>query len=242
MACAPSAAAHLPLAAAGRFREALERYLRVEKEHPDRRDPCARARQGRADALHAMGRFEEALEVYISVEKDYPDHRWLGARARCVRGNTLRAMGRLEEALEVLKSVEKDWPDQRWECAGALLMAGAYCSDAADAKSLIEKAAAYPDQPRSSAPAEYLLGRISEAEFEKKMSDWHWRAEIEYWKGEKALRESVAAEGARKGGLERKAAGHFRKAVELNVPGEMWPLLEARMRLKDLEPAPAPAP
>ena len=69
------------------------------------------------------------------------------------------------------------------------------------------------------------MGRLDEAdEFARLMFAWGWRADVEHWKGEKTLREG------RKGD----AAKHFTRATELNVPGDTWPLLDARLRLKAL--------
>jgi hypothetical protein len=49
----------------------------------------------------------------------------------------------------------------------------------------------------------------------------------------RSLTDDIAAN---KNGMpaKRAAAGHFRKAVELNVPGETWPLFEAQLRLSEL--------
>ena len=93
------------------------------------------------------------------------------------------------------------------------------------ARRYLESAAKYTDQSRSCAPAEYLLGRLDEAALQKRMKNWVWRTDVEYWKGEKARREG------RKG----EAAAHYRETIRLAPPSEWWLPLDARDRLKELE-------
>ena len=54
--------------------------------------------------------------------------------------------------------------------------------------------------------------------------DWHWRADVAYWKGERALGE----------GRKEDAVEFFERALELNIPGYTWPALETRLRLEQL--------
>ncbi|MBN1807787.1 MAG: tetratricopeptide repeat protein [Planctomycetes bacterium] len=211
------------LMSAGEYEKALETLRSVEKDYPDQGFGCVQARISQGMAMRAAGRFQEALETLESAEKDYSDQESL-SQSRVQQGLTLLSMGRLQDAVKILASTKTEYPGQRADAGTGLLCAGAYCDDASMSRKYLEAAAEYRERLGVSAPAEYLLGRITERELEEKWFVKYRTADIEYWKGEKALRN----------GDKEEAIVHFRKAVELNIPGETRPLFEAQLRLKQL--------
>ena len=224
------------LRAEGRLDEALGVWGSVEKDFPDQRGGCALARLVRGQTLRAQGDLDGALATLASVEREYADQRDHCAWARHERARTLRVRaassrerrrpdgGEPDRAQEMRLSVERDFPDRRGRSARALAMAGLYESHADASRELLRRASTYTDWLRWSSPARHLLGEIDDAELARLMFDWHWRADVEFWRGEEALGESRTGDAAR----------HFRRALELNVPGYTWPALEVRLRLREL--------
>jgi hypothetical protein len=162
------------------------------------------------------------------VEKEFPDERDYCAWARHEQARTMAVQGHLDDAQRARLSVESDFPERRGRCARALVDAGWSEPDGQASRRILLRAAAYRDWLRWSAVARYLLGEIPAKEFARTMFDWHWRADVEYWRGEAALRQ----------GRTREAARRLRRALELNVPGYTWPALEARSRLAALGESP----
>ena len=196
----------------------------MEKDYTDRPAACAVARLTRGQTLRAKGELDEAMDLFASVERDYGEDRDCCAWARHERARTLRVAGEAHEAQKTRLSVWKTYPEQRGRCARALVMAGLYEEDGPASRELLELAAAYSDWLRWSSPARYLLGEIDAREFADLMFDWHWRADVDFWLGEKA----------RLDGRREDAIRHLGRAVEANVPGYTWPALEVRHRLQEL--------
>jgi tetratricopeptide (TPR) repeat protein len=216
--------------------DAIAVFASVERdfsrEHEDERWGCALARLVRGQTVRARGELDEAFDILASVELDFPDERDYCAWARHERARTLRVRGkprgrlrgRLEEAQEMRLSVDRDFPDRPGRCARVLAMAGLCDKNEDTSRELLRRASACTDWLRWSAPARYLLGEIDEGELARLMFDWHWRADVEFWRGEMAFRD----------GRKEDAIRHFRRALDVNIPGYTWPQLEVRLRLKEL--------
>ncbi len=210
------------LRALGDSAGALAGWESVEEDYSERPAACAVARLTRGQTVRGTGELDRAMDLFTSVERDYGEDRDSSAWARHERARTLQAAGKTDEAQKMRLSVPEAFPERRGRCVRALVMAGLYAEGESVSLELLRRAAEYTDWLRWSSPARFLLGEIDAEEFAGLMFDWHWRADVEFWLGEKARLE----------GLGEDAVRHYRRAFEFNVPGYTWPALEVRLRLR----------
>ncbi len=104
-------------AAAGRSREAIAAYRKVQEAFPTCRSVAAWAAMSLAELHRIEGRLAEAVEVYRTIERDYPGQLPQVLWASLWMGDAFRAAGKMADAQAAWRHVleelnEPDYADQ----------------------------------------------------------------------------------------------------------------------------------